>query len=103
MKEHSAILLDGVQRGSLQRCPHCGGHFLVAAHGSLIEAKQTEISDISYPRVYCNKCGRLTCGRPCCDPTFFCVPLEAKLEYIEGKRGTPYDEAIEELLRKGLM
>lgn len=80
MREHSAILIDGIQRGTLQRCPHCGGHFLVAAHGSLAQAKQSEMSDIAHPRHYCSHCGRLTCGRPGC---LECVPHEAKIELLE--------------------
>lgn len=101
--EHSAILIDGVQRGSLQKCPHCGGHFIVAAHGSIADAKQSAISDISFPRVFCQKCGRLTCGRPGCNPALACTPIEARLEYVEGKRGTPYDEVIEKLIIEGHM
>lgn len=99
--EHSAILLDGIQSGTLQRCPHCGAHFLVAAHGTLAQAKQSAISDIAHPRVYCTKCDRLTCGRPGCDPVLVgCVPKEARLEHLEGKK-TTYDEVIEKLLGKG--
>lgn len=102
MTEHSAILIDGIQRGSLLCCPHCGGHFLYAAHASLIAAKQSEISDISYPRIYCRKCDRLTCGRPGCDPsTAGCIPREARMEFLEGKK-TSCDELILSLGDKGL-
>lgn len=101
MPEHGAVLIDGVQRGHTQRCPHCGGHFLVASHGTLAEAKQSPISDVAYPRAFCQRCGRLTCGRPCCDPAKFCVPHEVKLEYREGKRGTQYDELLQLLESRG--
>lgn len=100
--EHGGILIDGVQRGTTQRCPHCGGHFIVAAHGSLAAAKQTAMSDLAHPKIYCQKCGRLTCGRPQCNPEVVgCIPLEALLDYKEGRQ-TPYQEAIVAALEKGL-
>ena len=101
VKEHSAILEDGIQKGTLQKCPHCGCHFIVAAHGTLAEAKQSAISDLAFPRIFCTKCGRLTCGRPCCDPNIFgCIPQEARLDHIEGKK-TTYDDLIDNLHEKG--
>jgi nitrite reductase/ring-hydroxylating ferredoxin subunit len=92
MKEHSAILLGGIQYGSLGRCPHCGGHFLIAAKGHLSDARKV-MGNAAHPRVFCQKCGRLTCGRPQCDPILACIPMEAQLEHSEGKR-TKYDDLI---------
>jgi len=100
MKEHGAVIVDGVQSGSTQRCPHCGSHFIVAQNGTLLEAR-TSLGDMARPRVSCMKCGRLTCGRECCDPRIHgCVPLEARLEHVEGKK-TLYDDAIADLKSKG--
>lgn len=100
--EHSAILIDGIQSGTLQRCPHCNAHFIVAAHGTLAEAKQSAISDIAYPRIFCVRCGRLTCGRPGCDPSqpWGCIPYESRMEHMEGKV-TLYEDGIESLLSTG--
>ena len=100
MTEHGAILVDGIQQGSTNRCPHCGGHFLVAQSGSLKMAKES-LGDMAKPRAYCKRCDRLTCGRAGCDPSF-CVPLEARLEHVEGTP-TRYDEAIRQIEEKGLV
>jgi len=100
--EHSVILQDGIQRGTLQRCPHCQGHFIVSAAGDLFQAKQSALSDISHPRIFCLKCDRLTCGRQCCDPAIACVPFEAKLEASEGTK-TRYDGEMEILRERGLL
>ena len=101
MIEHGAILLDGIQRGTLQRCPHCGGQFLVAASGHLSDARKI-MGNVAAPRIFCQKCGRLTCGRPQCDPALACIPVEAQLEHAEGKR-TTYDDLIVDLkVNRGL-
>lgn len=100
--EHSAFLQDGVQVGTLQRCPHCQGHFLVAKADSLFLTKQSALSDITRPRIFCMKCDRLTCGRACCDPTIACIPFEAKLEASEGTK-TRYDDQMEDLRQRGLL
>lgn len=102
MREDSVILQDGVQMGTLQRCPHCQGHFIIAAAGTLFMAKQSALSDMAKPRIRCPKCDRLTCGRMCCDPAIACVPFEAKLEASEGKK-TSYDDAMEDMRQKGLL
>jgi hypothetical protein len=102
MKEHGAILIDGIQRGTTHNCPHCNGHFLVAASDiSLSDARKT-MGNLAYPRVFCQKCGRLTCGRPGCNPEVYaCVPLEARLDHYEG-RVTKYTPDMIELVVDGL-
>lgn len=93
MKEHGAVIIDGIQSGTTQRCPHCGGHFIVAASGTYKEGRSA-LGKLAAPRVYCQKCDRLTCGRPGCDPQLIgCIPLEAYLENKEGKK-TSYDTLI---------
>ena len=82
MREHGAIIVDGIQQGSTAKCPHCGGHFLIAKSGTLEEG-QTALGKMATPRIFCNKCGRLTCGRKCCDPVIACLPFEKQLEIIE--------------------
>jgi hypothetical protein len=98
--EHSAILIDGIQKGTLQRCPHCGGHFLVAKDISLDMGRRA-LGNVAHPRVRCQKCDRLTCGRRPCDP-LFCVPAEARLEHVEGKT-TRYEDSIAALKEKGVV
>jgi hypothetical protein len=99
MREHGAIILDGVQAATTHRCPHCGGHFL-KAQGNL-ELAQKELGSIAHAPVFCIKCGRDTCGRAGCDPAKVgCVPIEARLEHAEGKR-TTYDDAIAKLFEAG--
>lgn len=83
MTEHGAILMDGIQKASTLRCPHCGGHFLYVKTN--LELARLQLGDIARPKVECRKCGRLTCGRPSCDPTIACVPVEARLDHAEGK------------------
>lgn len=104
MTEHGAVLIDGIQKASTRCCPHCGRHFLVMK-GNLEEAKQelgaAGLHDLARGKIYCRKCGRLTCGRAECDPfTFGCIPTEARLEHVEGTR-TRYDDAIRELEQQG--
>jgi len=100
MKEHGAIITDGIQTGTTNRCCHCGGHFIVASDGTLLEARKT-LGEMARPRISCLKCGRLTCGRDSCDPRIHgCVPLEARLEHTEGRR-TTYDDAIAAMKAKG--
>jgi DNA-directed RNA polymerase subunit RPC12/RpoP len=95
MIEHGAIIIDGIQRATSQRCPHCGGHFLIAAAGKLSDARKI-MGNVAAPRIFCQKCGRLTCGRPQCDPAIACIPVEALLEIAEGKT-TAYDDAYTEV------
>ena len=91
MREHGAVIIDSIQRGTTQRCPHCGGHFLVAASGDLATARST-LGSMARPKINCLSCGRLTCGRTAC--VVACIPLEAQLEHAEGKR-TRFSELIE--------
>lgn len=58
--EYGAITVDGRQVASTCQCCHCGAHF-VFRRGSGTD------------RGFCMKCGRLTCGKPACDP---CNPIE---------------------------
>ena len=102
MREDGAILIDGVQQGTTQRCPHCQGHFILAKSGTLEMAKQSALSDMARPRVFCKRCNRLTCGRQCCDPALYCVPFEAKLERSEGTKNK-YDGLMDEMQDKGLL
>lgn len=80
MREHGAIITDGIQTASTQKCGHCGGHFIVVKSGYL---------------PYCHQCDRITCGRLACLEH---IPLEAQLEYAEGKK-TQYDDAIRKIRR----
>lgn len=100
MTEHGAIIVDSIQQATTRRCPHCGGHFLVAQSGNLA-AGRAALGEMARPRIHCQRCGRLTCGRPGCDPSLACLPLEARLEHREGKR-TQYDDAIELIAQRGL-
>lgn len=101
-REDGALIEDGIQKGTTQRCPHCGGHFIVAASGNFETAKK-QLGDIAKPRVFCAKCNKLTCGRVCCHPeTVGCIPLEARLEHIEGKTPAQYADLIWELQTKGI-
>jgi hypothetical protein len=101
MREDGAILVDGVQSGTTAHCPHCSGHFLIASNGTLTQGRSA-LGEMARPRVFCRKCGRLTCGRLCCDPAVFgCIPIEARLEHTEGTK-TRYDDAIQDLRRRDL-
>jgi hypothetical protein len=90
----------GTKEWDLKKCPHCGGHFLVGT-GHLGDARKV-MGNAAQPRVFCQKCDRLTCGRPQCNPAIACIPMEALLEHAEGKR-TLYDDLIVEVkYNKGL-
>ena len=70
---HGALMLDGREVAHTLQCPHCGAHFVsVAGSGAR--------------RTFCLRCMAVTCGRPECDA---CVPLERKLEAMEGTRPWP--------------
>lgn len=84
MREHGGIVVDGVQVASTLRCPHCGGHF-ESRPGS------------GKRRAFCLKCQRVTCGNPTCDA---CIPVEARCEFVEGKK-TSYDDEIKKLILAG--
>lgn len=100
LKEDGALIEDGIQKATTHRCPHCGGHFLLAK-GNFDLAK-TMIGNMARPKVFCVKCDKLTCGRDGCNPTVVgCIPVEARLEFAEGKRNI-YTDAILELQAKGL-
>lgn len=82
MREHGALLVDGVQVASTLACPHCSGHF-------------TMVRGSGRKRGYCLSCGAVTCGSPECD---VCVPVEEKLNYLSGERVLPkYLERLVEL------
>lgn len=101
MREHGAIITDSIQTATTNRCPHCGSHFQIGGEEIKLAEARITLGDIAQPRISCLKCGRLTCGRPCCDPRIHgCVPLEARLEHAEGKK-TTYDDAIADLKAKG--
>lgn len=66
--EHGAILANGVQIASTQRCVHCGAHFMVETGSGKV-------------RGWCRfKCNGPTCGRPEC---YECKPFERWLEEVE--------------------
>lgn len=105
MTEHGAILIDGIQKGTTHRCPHCCRHFLVVK-GDLDQAKQElgsgHLRDLARPKIMCLKCGRLTCGRKECSPHVFgCIPHEARMEFEEGTGQAKYNELIQELQAQG--
>lgn len=101
IKEHGGVIVDGIQAGTTLRCPHCGGHFLLSK-GNLEVAKRT-LGALARPKVFCVKCDRLTCGRKGCHPDVVgCIPIEARLEYAEGKRDPRYLEAIEKMLAESI-
>lgn len=77
MKEHGAFIVGGQQVASTLQCPHCGCHF-ESRPGS------------GARRTFCMRCSAVTCGAAACDP---CVPFEARVEYVEGRR-TRYDDLI---------
>ena len=86
MREHGAFISDGQQVASTLMCPHCGAHF-ESRPGS------------GKMRAYCLKCSAVTCGKPECNT---CIPLEARLDHMEG-RVTKYTSEIHELAQKGLL
>lgn len=91
-KAHGNITISGPMgeiEADTRRCPHCGGHFVVGS-GSLAEGRKA-LGSVARPHIYCQKCDRLTCGRPGC---LECIPIEAQLDHAEGKR-TRYDGLIE--------
>lgn len=94
MREDSVVLIDDIQRGTMQKCPHCQGHFLVAAHAKL-DLGRGAFGNLANPRIFCHNCGSLTCGRKGCDPKIVCVPFEARLEYAEGTLNK-YSDLIKE-------
>jgi hypothetical protein len=65
-----AFIVEGREVGHTLQCCHCGGHFL-SVRGS------------GTKRGFCLRCGQVTCGSKKCDA---CVPFEARLEILEGKR-----------------
>ena len=83
-REHGGLIEGGRQIASTLQCPHCGGHF-VSVKGS------------GKRRAFCIRCRAITCGAYACD---VCIPIEAKLEHIEGSK-TLYDDKINELLGHG--
>jgi hypothetical protein len=87
MYEHSARhpagheqLMDdsgAIQEFDTHQCCHCSAHFrIVPGSGTR--------------RGFCMRCGALTCGNPGCDA---CAPIEARLDFMEGKI-TPYTDVI---------
>lgn len=84
MKEHGGIIIGGMQVASTLQCPHCGGHF-------------ESIPGSGKRRTFCLRCQAVTCGNPACDA---CIPVEAKLEFAEGRR-TSYDAQILDRIRTG--
>lgn len=87
-REHGAIIEDGRQIGTTLKCPHCQCHFL-------------SVPGSGKRRAWCQKCMRVTCGRVECDPhKVGCIPAEARLEHVEGRK-TKYDDLIAQLEREG--
>lgn len=68
---------DGVEEFDSIRCCHCGTIFhFVPGSGT--------------KRGFCMKCNEITCGAEGC---MTCIPLEARLDHMEGKT-TPYTGVI---------
>jgi hypothetical protein len=66
-KVGGTILINGQAVADTQQCCHCGGHFVMKKGSGKL-------------RGYCQKCGKITCGKfECCK----CVPFEKKLELVE--------------------
>ena len=83
-REHGGMMLDGIQVATTLMCPHCGSHF-------------ESFPGSGRRRTYCLKCSAVTCGHKLCDP---CIPLEARLDSVEGKK-TRYDDEIRSLVANG--
>ena len=76
-REDGAVVIDGHQVASTQQCVHCGGHFeMIRGSGKT--------------RGFCLRCHGVTCGHANCDA---CIPMEARLDHMEGKRSR-YTDAI---------
>lgn len=90
-KAHGEVTITGPDGETVldsKKCPHCGGHF-VMVKGNLIEGRKT-LGEVARPAIYCQRCDRLTCGRPGCVE---CVPIGARLDHAEGKT-TTYDHLM---------
>lgn len=83
--EDGGILIDGRQTASTRQCGHCGAHFQMVAGSGRV-------------RGWCLKCSKITCGAQACHP---CIPMEARLEFWEGKRNPKYDDTIRDLIAEG--
>lgn len=86
MSEHGGIIVDGRQVATTLQCPHCGGHFL-------------SIPGSGARRTFCIRCGQVTCGEKVCD---VCIPIEARLEFVEGRVGR-YTGLIQQLIGEGAL
>jgi len=82
-KPSGTILMDGKEVGHTMQCKHCGNHYL-------------SIRGSGRRRGFCMFCFGVTCGRAQCDP---CIPFEAKLEIVEGKRNV-WKSAADKLVEK---
>lgn len=69
IRQVGSILIDGREVANTVECCHCNGHFLFT-RGSGVR------------RGWCQRCMRMTCGNPACDP---CRPWEQQMEEIERK------------------
>ena len=82
--EHGGMIVDGQQVSSTLMCPHCGAHFEYRPGSGT-------------RRGFCLKCYGVTCGHPKCNT---CIPLEARLDHVEGRK-TAYDDLIKDLQSRG--
>ena len=71
MQAHGVILEGTREVADTTQCVHCGGHFVM-------------VKGSGVTRGFCMCCGGITCGKRECSTR--CVPLEAQLEHLEGKR-----------------
>jgi hypothetical protein len=83
-REAGAMLLDGVQVASTVQCAHCSAHWPFQPGSGRL-------------RGWCYKCMAPLCGKPAC--LVDCVPVEAKIEFEEGKKNRYWDLIRERGLR----
>ena len=76
-KPHGAFIVEGREIAHTLRCAHGGEHF-VSVRGSGMR------------RGFCTRCIGVTCGDPAHDA---CIPWEARLEHMEGRK-TKYTDLI---------
>jgi Zn-finger nucleic acid-binding protein len=69
---------DGnITESDTRSCPHCSAHF-------------TMVKGSGVKRGWCPRCDAVCCGREEC---MICIPIEAKLDFVEGTK-TAYDDKI---------
>lgn len=81
------VTSDGAsEEHDTQQCVHCGAVWEFRP-GS------------GRTRGFCVRCMGVTCGNPACDA---CVPIEARLDHMEGRKSR-YTDTIQQLIREGAL